>query len=906
MSEQEGLPADRVNCLFEDREGLLWIGFADLGMARWRGRDEWESYTRADGLASNAVTAVRTTADGMLWVGSRSGLIRLDRKSGRAREISRGEVRSLAATPDGMIWSASSTDGLIRVDPKTLHVERIGSASGLSARKILSLWVDPGGSLWLACREGVYHSLPNAPRPTFEPVAIQILERGEEIYAVRTDTGGRLWLAGNRGLVIRDGGAWTRVGTNEGLRSRGLVFLTLGKDGSAWVGYDRHMGVSRINREPGHTRIRDFDQDGILRSNDVCFLETGERGWIWVGTDNGLDVYNGRNWRHFSSHDGLIWHDVVLNAFYQDADGSVWIGTNLGLSHYTPRESVFDVPAPVAALTNVSFGGEAAGLQTAQIKVPYKRRSAKISFTTLSFSRQHVTRFRYRLKGLDDTWVETRDREAVFPNLAPANYEFEVQAGADGRWNPLGASFSFHLEAPWWETNWFNGGLVLFLALTGGNIYLRRMKRGLVQRKELETAVAERTFELEMEKNRTEREKQIVEEHQREIENLLAKAQEASRLKGEFLANVSHEIRTPMNGMLGMTSLALQTPLTEDQRDYLETAKASGESLLCLLNDILDFSKIEANRLELEAVPFSLAASLEESVRSLAFQAQQRGLALDAIRNPGVPDIVIGDPGRLRQVLLNLLSNAIKFTNQGWVRLSVHTDHWDGPEAVLKFQVKDTGCGIPQDKQAVIFDAFRQADGSTTRKHGGTGLGLAICARLVGMMGGRIWVNSDGVNGSEFLFTAKFAVGASLPGNPPPAHQIGKLAAAVDKGGTRVLRVLVAEDNLVNQKLVVRLLEKQGHTVEVAANGAQALHMTSRMRYDLVLMDVQMPEVDGIETTRRIREREERTGDHLPILMLTANAMVGDREKCLQAGADGYLPKPVSTELRMSAIEKLA
>jgi signal transduction histidine kinase/ActR/RegA family two-component response regulator len=527
------------------------------------------------------------------------------------------------------------------------------------------------------------------------------------------------------------------------------------------------------------------------------------------------------------------------------------------------------------------------------IRVPPGEGELDVHYTALSFADPTRVRFKYRLKGFDRDWVDAgRRREAHYTNLPAGSYQFQVAAqNNDGVWNEQGATVRVRLAPHFYETTLFYAVLVVALGLSISGFFRLRVHRVRQQAAALEQVVEDRTRALREEVG-----------ERRRAEDALRRAKDdaelANRAKGQFLANMSHEIRTPMNGIIGMTGLVLGTEVTDEQRQYLDMVRQSADSLLSIIDDILDFSKIESGKLELDLAPFMLRMSLRETLNPLLLRAREKGLQFHLEVDPLVPDTLVGDQGRLRQVLINLVANAIKFTRLGRVTVTVGLDDADRDDhVVVHFAIADTGIGIPAEKYALIFEPFRQADGSTTREFGGTGLGLAISKTLVDAFGGRIWIESS-PSGSTFHFTARLAKGS-------PASIPARVASSAARMSRTRLTVLLAEDNPINQMLAKRLLERWGHEVVVAETGRQAVAAHAQQKFDIILMDVQMPEMNGFEATAAIRTAEGPAATGTPIVAMTAHAMKGDRERCLAEGMDDYVSKPIDPAVLFDVIERV-
>ena len=905
IDSSHGLPVNSVGAFLQDREGSNWIGLSGAGLVRWVGAGQWEAWTHAEGLSNEAIWSIRRDPFGTLWAGTDYGLNYLLRgeriwRQWKEAGLDRTTVRALALARDGTIWLGTGRGEVAVLNPRTRFVHRYGAEAGLAGDKVMSLAFDPEDRLWVATREGLYRGAGAASSLRFEPQFPPGGEDGESFTQVVRGASGSIYATGNRGLARFRFGRWSRLTMKDGLSANKISYLTEAADGAVWLGYREDKGISKLVFQDGRTAVQNITTEDGLRSNHLVFIRADRRGWIWSGTGGGMDVFDGHSWRHYGRNDGLVWDDCDADSFLEDDDGSVWIGTSRGISHFRPSPKAAPSRAPTSLVTAVTFGRESVD-PSKPLEIAFRDRSMQVRFTALTYWNESDVRFRYRLRDLQKDWSETAQRVVDYPGLEHGRYVFEVIArNAQGVWSANPARFAFRILPPWWKTWWFDTFVLLVALAAAGQIWRIRVHHLLDQQQRLEDAVAARTSDLV-------REKATVDKQNREIELLLAQAHQASRAKSAFLANMSHEIRTPLNGVFGMTELLLATELTAEQRDYLETARDSADGLLCVLNDVLDLSKVEAGRMELDPMPFSVRQLLEDCARLLRSQTSRKQLDLVVEVDDAVPPGVVGDAVRLRQVLLNLLGNAIKFTSRGGISIRVILEPGQPSErgVWLRWTVADTGIGIPEEKQSAVFEAFRQADSSTTRKYGGTGLGLAICSRIVELMAGRIWVESTVGKGSAFHFTTLLQpCAADLIG----ATAVGSLAEAMadaDRPPKRPLSILLAEDNAVNQKLAMRLLANRGHSVTVAGDGGEAVALAAGGSFDVILMDVHMPEMDGFEATRRIREAQRATGGHVPILAMTACAMAGDREKCLNAGMDGYIEKPINRAKLMSAVESI-
>ena len=860
--ESSGLRSSITTAVLRDRSGSLWIGLAGAGLARWIGPAQWESWTKAQGLPSNLIWNILRDRKGSVWIATNAGLARID--SGKVTRIwakkdglAGDNVRWLGETSDGAIWEVSEPGGLARVDPATGNATPVGSRDGLDAVAAHRGLVDHAGRLWVVSRSGLYRNDAPAKTRRFTkvnpPGALPI-----GAWAAAEDAHGTIWIASPDGLWRLREDQWRHYTSANGLLNNYAYVIAVAADDSLWIRRRFDSGIERV----------EFDGDRIARSALVtppnssgldvtAFHGFDAKGNFWRGMQDGVHALHNGLWTQFATEDGLIWNDCDGEAFWADSDGSVWFGTSGGVSHFRPSPEDLAPPVADPILTSLD--------------VSVRPRLVRASFSTLSYRYEQSVRFEYRLD--DERWSEAPEHSVSIAGIDPGQHRLEIRSRVrNGPFSTKLAAREFYVQPLWWETWWLRS---IALLLAAGIVYGAVLWRhhALRQRNAaLQRAVHERTAELEAERAKVLEEKR--------------KADAANLAKGQFLASMSHEIRTPLNGLLGLTALLEQTHDDLESQAMLRLIRSSGQALQAIINDVLDFSKVEAGKLELEIAPFQLPVALEAAVALFRATAAEKNVHLGVELAAGLPDWVLGDQNRLRQVVLNLVSNALKFTEQGEVVIWAALASENEASQEVRIEIRDTGIGISPERLANLFASYSQADSSISRRYGGTGLGLAISKRLVELMGGRIDVESTPGVGSAFGFTVPLKRAVAPPLKRAVTREVPDL---------RSLKVLLAEDNKVNQFVALKLLEKFGIAADLAENGTQAIEEALKKNYDVILMDVQMPGVDGIAATREIRRRLKP--DCQPFICgLTAHATIDIQDLCLSSGMDDYLTKPLDIE----------
>jgi signal transduction histidine kinase/ligand-binding sensor domain-containing protein/ActR/RegA family two-component response regulator len=942
LRKPEGLGDDTILSIIEERTGIIFLGTGVDGVNKvslWKRKFKHLKKDALDsnGLSSNHVWAICEDREGYLWIGTYNGLNRLERRKngyrykhykhqpGNPNSLSSSIARCVLEDSEGNLWVGTLGGGLNRLDRNRdifFHYKHNPSdKNSIGHNHVYTIYEDRKGRLWYGLFGGGL-SLLNKKKNGFihfnhDPSNPQSLSN-QFVSDIYEDSSGNLWIGTQQGLNRWEKENFLRLyprfthfyhdpTQSQSLSDNGINCIFEDSSGKLWIATDR--GLNQWHQDT--STFNHYDEEDGLPNEVIYGILEDREGCLWLSTNNGLSRFNPqtRTFRNYDVYSGLQSNEFNGGAYYKNKKGEMFFGGIKGLNIFYP-ETIKDNPfVPPVVITDFRKFNKSVRLDKLvtyikEIELSYRDNFISFEFAALDYTNPLKNRYAYMLEGFDRDWIPAgTSRFASYTNLDGGTYRLKVRgSNHDGIWNEKGVSIKIIIIPPVWETWWFSAATLLMVLLVLTGFYLIRTRNFRRQQEKLEKLVKERTAELVKAKER---------------------AEVAAQARSEFLANMSHEMRTPMSGIIGMTELTLETDLNRQQRKNLAAVKTSATDLLTGIDDILTLTRIESGELQLELRDFFLRNTLNETIKPIMRLARKKNLKFHYFIEPAIPEYIAGDPVRLCQVLNNLLQNAVKFTEKGDVSLEVRrkvteTGNRETDNGELHFSVSDTGIGIPPEKQEEIFEPFVQADYSSARQYGGAGLGLSISARLVKLMGGKIQVKSPVSRslsfttgpGSTFYFSIPLKVAS-----PPKVKDedkdkgdilpIKELKKNEPKEKMETLNVLVAEDNKINQKLILMRLQQLGHAVTLAENGEAVLEKLKTGKFDLILMDIQMPRMDGVETTRAIRKMESAHLCHIPIIALTAHNTEEDRQKVVGAGMDEHIAKPLKIPELITAIQKV-